>query len=198
MKGTISEYIVPVLLALFMKKFSVIGCTFMFMLGCTPAPATIPTESVASSAFSLPADTKPGCYPGSCNIPPMTDAEAKKILTPDQYHIMREAGTEAPYTSPLNDEHRSGTFVAADTGEPLFRSDTKFDSGTGWPSFTAPINDTVLVEKTDAILGYERTEVLTRNGSHLGHVFTDGPEPTGLRYCMNGLALRFIPDSSQP
>ena len=110
---------------------------------------------------------------------------------------MREAGTERPYTSPLNDEHRPGTYVAADTGEPLFRSETKFDSGTGWPSFYAPINNEVLVEHTDTLLGYERTEILTRNGSHLGHVFPDGPEPTGLRYCMNGLALRFIPDDEQ-
>jgi peptide-methionine (R)-S-oxide reductase len=125
----------------------------------------------------------------------MTDEEVKAILSPEAYHVMREAGTERPFTSALLDEHRAGTFVAADTGEPLFRSETKFDSGTGWPSFYAPINSDVLVEKTDTILGYERTEVLTRNGSHLGHVFSDGPKPTGLRYCMNGVALRFIPDT---
>ncbi len=181
-----------------MKKFAALGFTVILITGCTQVPLTNPTESAASSSYSLPASTKPGCYPGSCDIPALTDAELKKILTPDQYHIMREAGTERPYTSPLNDEHRAGTFVAADTGEPLFRSETKFDSGTGWPSFYTPINNSVLVEKTDTLLGYERTEVLTRNGSHLGHVFPDGPKPTGLRYCMNGLALRFIPDSPQP
>lgn len=181
-----------------MKKFAALGFTVILITGCTQAPLTNPTESAASSSFSLPAGTKPGCYPGSCNIPQMTEEEVKKVLSSDAYRIMREEGTERPYSSPLNDEHRAGTFVAADTGEPLFRSETKFDSGTGWPSFYAPINDDVIIEKTDTLLGYERTEVLTRNGSHLGHVFPDGPEPTGLRYCINGLALSFIPDSPQP
>jgi peptide-methionine (R)-S-oxide reductase len=184
-----------------MRKISAFAFTFVLLAGCTPASA--PQEPTAGSGSSsnaatmiasLKAAMKPECYPGSCGIPPMTDDEVKKVLSPAAYKVMREADTERPYSSPLNDEHRAGTFVAADTGEPLFRSETKFDSGTGWPSFYAPISIDNLVVKTDTLLGYERTEVLTRNGSHLGHVFTDGPEPTGLRYCMNGLALRFIPD----
>lgn len=124
----------------------------------------------------------------------MTDAEVRAVLSPSAYKIMREEGTERPYSSPLNDEHRAGTFVAADTGEALFRSEAKYDSKTGWPSFFEPISPDAIVLKEDRILGFGRTEVLTKNGSHLGHVFTDGPEPTGLRYCMNGLALRFVPD----
>ncbi len=124
----------------------------------------------------------------------MSDEQLRKILTPEQYEIMRQKGTEAPFTSPLNEEHRAGTFVAADTGEPLFRSEAKFDSGTGWPSFYQPISPDAVVEHTDVTFGMSRTEVLTRNGSHLGHVFPDGPNPTGLRYCINGAALKFVPD----
>lgn len=126
-----------------------------------------------------------------------TDEDWKKVLTPDQYAILREAGTERPYTSPLNDEKRAGTYVSADCGVPLFRSEQKYDSGTGWPSFWAPISPDAVRLDTDMLLGYERTEVLSPCGGHLGHVFDDGPEPTGKRYCMNGLALRFIPDENQ-
>jgi peptide-methionine (R)-S-oxide reductase len=126
-----------------------------------------------------------------------TDAEWKQILTPDQYYILREAGTETPFTSPLLNEHRPGTFVTADCGDPVFRSEQKFDSGTGWPSFWAPIASGALILKEDDSLGMQRTEVLSRCGGHLGHVFDDGPPPTGLRYCMNGLALKFIPDADQ-
>lgn len=118
-------------------------------------------------------------------------------LTPEQLSILRDAGTERPFTSPLLDEHRKGTFVTADCNIPVFRSEQKFDSGTGWPSFWTPISPDAVIEKTDTTFGMARTEILSKCGGHLGHVFTDGPKPTGLRYCMNGLALKFIPDPIQ-
>jgi peptide-methionine (R)-S-oxide reductase len=120
-------------------------------------------------------------------------AEWKQILGSERYHILRQAGTERAFTSPLNKEHRRGTFVCAGCGLPLFNSATKFDSGTGWPSFFRPLPNAV-VTRADHSLLVDRIEVLCRRcGGHLGHVFTDGPRPTGLRYCMNGLALRFRP-----
>ncbi len=122
-----------------------------------------------------------------------TDAEWKQLLTADQYDVLRRAGTEMPYSSPLNDEHRHGVFSCAGCALELFSSDTKFDSGTGWPSFWRPLNGAVL-ERPDDGLGMTRTEVLCRRcGGHLGHVFDDGPQPTGLRYCMNGVAMTFRP-----
>jgi peptide-methionine (R)-S-oxide reductase len=120
-----------------------------------------------------------------------TDAQWRRMLSPERYHVLREAGTERPFSSPLNNEHRRGTFVCAGCSQPLFTSTTKFDSGTGWPSFWKPLSNAV-VTRNDRSLLMERTEVLCRRcGSHLGHVFDDGPKPTGLRYCMNGLALGF-------
>lgn len=122
-----------------------------------------------------------------------TPAQWKQLLGPQRYHILREAGTERAFTSPLLGEHRKGTFVCAGCGLPLFASATKFESGTGWPSFWRPLPSAV-VEQPDHGLMMERTEVLCRRcGGHLGHVFDDGPKPTGLRYCMNGLALKFRP-----
>jgi len=122
-----------------------------------------------------------------------TPAEWKQLLGPERYHVLREAGTERPFTSPLNTEHRRGTFACAGCALPLFSSTTKFESGTGWPSFYRPLPNAV-AERSDRSLLMDRTEVLChRCGGHLGHVFPDGPKPTGLRYCMNGLALRFRP-----
>lgn len=122
-----------------------------------------------------------------------TDAEWKALLTPQQYRVLRRAGTELPYSSPLNHEKRAGTFACAGCRLPLFSSATKYDSGTGWPSFWQPLPDAVVTE-VDRSLLMRREEVLCAQcGGHLGHVFDDGPKPTGLRYCMNGLAMAFSP-----
>ncbi|MCP5410582.1 MAG: peptide-methionine (R)-S-oxide reductase MsrB [Alphaproteobacteria bacterium] len=120
-----------------------------------------------------------------------TDAEWKKQLSPEAYRVLRQEGTERPFTSPLNDEHRKGIFSCAGCALPLFSSTTKFDSGTGWPSFYRPLDKAVETSR-DTSYGMVRTEVHCRRcGGHLGHVFNDGPPPTGLRYCMNGVAMTF-------
>jgi peptide-methionine (R)-S-oxide reductase len=122
-----------------------------------------------------------------------SEDEWRKLLTPAQYKVLREEGTERPFTSPLLEEHRAGTFTCAGCELPLFASKTKFESGTGWPSFYAPL-DGAVDEATDRSFGMVRTAVSChRCGGHLGHVFPDGPKPTGLRYCMNGVALKFAP-----
>jgi peptide-methionine (R)-S-oxide reductase len=122
-----------------------------------------------------------------------TDAEWKKLLTPEQYVVLRKEGTERAFTSPLNNEKRRGTFACAGCDLDLFSSTTKFESGTGWPSFWAPLENAVGTTQ-DFMLGVPRTAVHCRRcGGHLGHVFPDGPKPTGLRYCMNGVALKFKP-----
>ena len=122
-----------------------------------------------------------------------TDAEWKAQLTPEQYDVLRHEGTEYAFTSPLNDIHDKGTFVCAGCGLPVFSSAQKFDSGTGWPSFWAPIKKENVSEETDRSLGMTRTKVACAQcEGHLGHVFDDGPKPTGLRYCMNGVAMKFV------
>ncbi|NWF62325.1 MAG: peptide-methionine (R)-S-oxide reductase MsrB [Fischerella sp.] len=123
-----------------------------------------------------------------------TDEEWRKSLTPEQFRVLRKHGTERAGTSPLDKNYASGTYVCAGCGQPLFTSETKFNSGTGWPSFYAPIENAVGTT-TDRSFFMTRTEVhCSRCGGHLGHVFDDGPAPTGQRYCMNGIAMNFVPE----
>ena len=153
----------------------------------------------ASGAAGAAMVFAPAVWPGSSRAAARTfavsrsPAEWRKRLTAEQYAVLRENGTETAYTSPLNDEHRKGVFACAGCDLPAFSSDTKFDSSTGWPSFWAPIGGAVTTQ-TDRSFGMVRNAVDCRRcGGHFGHVFKDGPKPTGLRYCMNGVALTFTP-----
>ena len=154
------------------------------LLGATAGCGSLRSLAGASPPPNASTDTFAVTY---------TDAQWRQRLTPAQYDVLRAAGTETPFSSPLNDEHRAGIFGCAGCALDLFSSTTKFDSGTGWPSFYQAL-DNAVIERSDGLLGMARTEVLCRQcGSHLGHVFDDGPKPTGLRFCMNGVALTFRP-----
>jgi peptide-methionine (R)-S-oxide reductase len=145
-------------------------------------------------AFAAPEPTpSPRPWKATLMDIPKTEEQWRVALSPEQFEVLRKHGTERAWTSPLNEEHREGIFSCAGCGQPLFKSDSKFDSGTGWPSFFVPIEN-ALETTTDRKYGMVRTEVhCSRCKSHLGHVFEDGPAPTGLRYCMNGVSLAFQP-----
>ncbi len=171
----------------------------LLALACNSTSQT--TATTSDVAAGVTADSPAYRYD-----PPATEGEVtpidtstaywKSILSDEEFYVLREDGTERSFTSPLNEEKAAGVFACRACGLPLFSSSTKFESGTGWPSFYEPINAAYVHEETDNRYGMARTEVsCARCGGHQGHIFSDGPQPTGLRYCINGVALNFVPEA---
>lgn len=158
------------------------------LAGCKPATATTPsTTRPATMSSDFPT-------PGPDGKVRLSDEEWRSRLTPEQYRVLRSKGTERPWTCGLLEIKEAGTFHCAGCDLPLFSTDAKFDSGTGWPSFFKPVSEEAIGTEIDRSHGMVRTEVhCSRCGGHLGHVFEDGPRPTGLRYCINGVSVRFVP-----